>query len=236
MTQASIPGLITRMAIPTIISMLVTALYNLADTFFVSQINTQSTAAVGISFSVMAILQSLGFFFGHGSGNYISRQLGALQRKEAQQMASTGFFYAVWCGGLIAFLGVLYISPIVAALGATPTIQPYAESYLSIVLLAAPFFVASLTLNNQIRLQGNAVYSMVGIVSGAVINVILDPILIFGFDMGITGAAWATAIGQFSSFVLLLFMTHRGGTLPVNIKDFNPSWAFFKEIIHRNFI
>ena len=95
MTQASIPGLITRMAIPTIISMLVTALYNLADTFFVSQINTQSTAAVGISFSVMAILQSLGFFFGHGSGNYISRQLGALQRKEAQQMASTGFFYAL---------------------------------------------------------------------------------------------------------------------------------------------
>ncbi len=232
MTQASIPGLITRMAIPTIISMLVTALYNLADTFFVSQINTQSTAAVGISFSVMAILQSLGFFFGHGSGNYISRQLGALQRKEAQQMASTGFFYALLFGGLIAFLGVLYISPIVAALGATPTIQPYAESYLSIVLLAAPFFVASLTLNNQIRLQGNAVYSMVGIVSGAVINVILDPILIFGFDMGITGAAWATAIGQFSSFVLLLFMTHRGGTLSVNIKDFNPSWAFFKEIIH----
>jgi putative MATE family efflux protein len=232
MTQASIPGLITRMAIPTIISMLVTALYNLADTFFVSQINTQSTAAVGISFSVMAILQSLGFFFGHGSGNYISRQLGALQRKEAQQMASTGFFYALLFGGLIAFLGVLYISPIVAALGATPTIQPYAESYLSIVLLAAPFFVASLTLNNQIRLQGNAVYSMVGIVSGAVINVILDPILIFGFDMGITGAAWATAIGQFSSFVLLLFMTHRGGTLPVSIKDFNPSWAFFKEIIH----
>ena len=128
MTQASIPGLITRMAIPTIISMLVTALYNLADTFFVSQINTQSTAAVGISFSVMAILQSLGFFFGHGSGNYISRQLGALQQKEAQQMASTGFFYALLFGGLIAFLGVLYISPIVAALGATPTIQPYAES------------------------------------------------------------------------------------------------------------
>lgn len=232
MTKASIPGLITRMAIPTIISMLVTALYNLADTFFVSQINTQATAAVGISFSVMAILQSLGFFFGHGSGNYISRQLGALQRKEAQQMASTGFFYALLFGGLIAFLGVLYISPIVAALGATPTIQPYAESYLSIVLLSAPFFVASLTLNNQIRLQGNAVYSMVGIVSGAVINVILDPILIFGFDMGIEGAAWATAIGQFSSFVLLLFMTHRGGTLPVNIKDFNPSWTFFKEIIH----
>lgn len=232
MTQASIPGLITRMAVPTIISMLVTALYNLADTFFVSQINTQSTAAVGISFSVMAILQSLGFFFGHGSGNYISRQLGALKRKEAQQMASTGFFYALLFGALIAFIGILYISPVVSALGATSTIQPYAEGYLSIVLLAAPFFVASLTLNNQMRLQGNAVYSMVGIVSGAVINVILDPILIFGFDMGIQGAAWATAIGQFSSFALLLFMTHRGGTLPVNIKEFNPSWAFFKEIIY----
>lgn len=232
MTQASIPGLITRMAIPTIISMLVTALYNLADTYFVSQINTQSTAAVGISFSVMAILQSLGFFFGHGSGNYISRQLGAQKRDEARQMAATGFYYALILGGIIALLGWFYISPIVAALGATPTIQPYAERYLSIVLLSAPFFVASLTLNNQIRLQGNAVYSMIGIVSGAIINVILDPILIFGFDLGITGAAIATAIGQFCSFILLLFMTYRGGTLPVNIKDFNPSWTYFKEIIY----
>lgn len=232
MTKASIPGLITRMAIPTIISMLVTAVYNLADTFFVSQINTQSTAAVGISFSVMAILQSLGFFFGHGSGNYISRQLGAQKRKEARQMAATGFYYALILGGIIALLGWLYITPIASALGATPTIQPYAERYLSIVLLSAPFFVASLTLNNQIRLQGNAVYSMIGIVSGAVINVILDPILIFGFNMGITGAAIATAVGQFCSFILLLFMTYRGGTLPVNVKDFNPSWTFFKEIIY----
>lgn len=232
MTKAPIPGLITRMAIPTIISMLVTALYNLADTFFVSQINTQSTAAVGISFSVMAILQSLGFFFGHGSGNFISRQLGAQKRKEAQQMAATGFYYALILGGIIALSGWFYISPIVSALGATPTIQPYAERYLSIVLLSAPFFVASLTLNNQIRLQGNAVYSMIGIVSGSVINVILDPILIFGFDMGITGAAIATAVGQFCSFILLLFMTYHGGTLPVNVKDFNPSWTFFKEIIY----
>lgn len=231
LTKAPVQGLIVRMAVPTIISMLVTALYNLADTFFVSQINTQATAAVGISFSVMAIIQALGFFFGHGSGNYISRKLGAQEHELAQKMAATGFFYALLTGLIIAVVGLSFITTISTWLGSTPTILPYTERYLSIVLLSAPFFAASLALNNQIRLQGNAVYSMVGIVTGAVVNLLLDPILIFGFQLGITGAAIATAIGQMSSFLILIYMTHKGGTLSVNIRHFTPSWEFVKEII-----
>ncbi|MBE6286676.1 MAG: MATE family efflux transporter [Mediterranea massiliensis] len=232
LTQAPVPRLIVKMAIPTIISMLVTALYNLADTFFVSQINTQATAAVGISFSAMAVIQSLGFFFGHGSGNYMARELGAQRRKEATKMAATGFYLAFLLGVLLALLGYFFITPLSTLLGSTPTILPYTEQYLGIVLLNAPFFSASLALNNQIRLQGNAVYSMVGIVSGAVINVLLDPVFIFLFDWGITGAAIATVVGQLCSFFLLLYMTFRGDTLPVHPKDFSPTWKNIKEIIH----
>ena len=144
------------MAIPTIISMMVTSLYNIVDTFFVGQIDTQSTAAVGIVFSVMFFIQSFGFFFGHGSGNYISRELGAKRHDNAIKMASTGFFLSLFMGILIMVTGLVLLHPLSVLLGSTPTILPYTERYLGIVLLGAPFLMASLTLNNQFRLQGNA--------------------------------------------------------------------------------
>ena len=178
LTTTPVPRLIVSLAVPTIISMLVTSFYNMADTYFVGKINPQSPAAVGIVFSVMSIIQAVGFFFGHGSGNYISRKLGAQETGNAEKMAATGFFWALFMGIFLAVVGLIFLTPLSLALGSTPTILPYTEKYLGIILLGAPFMTASLVLNNQIRFQGNAAYAMVGIVSGAVINVILDPILI----------------------------------------------------------
>ena len=231
LTTTPVPRLIVSLAVPTIISMLVTSFYNMADTYFVGKINTQSTAAVGIVFSVMSIIQAVGFFFGHGSGNYISRKLGAQETGNAEKMAATGFFWALFMGIFLAVVGLIFLTPLSLALGSTPTILPYTEKYLGIILLGAPFMTASLVLNNQIRFQGNAAYAMVGIVSGAVINVILDPFLIFVFDMGISGAALATVISQICSFSLLLYMGRKGGNIRIRFKNFTPSLAFIKEII-----
>ena len=227
----AIAGVITRLAIPTIISMLVTAFYNMADTYFVGKINTQSTAAVGIVFSLMSIIQAVGFFFGHGSGNYISRRLGARDVANAEKMAATGFFMAFFTGCVLAVLGLLFLTPLSLMLGSTPTILPYTERYLGIILTGTPFMASSLVLNNQIRFQGNAAYAMVGIVSGAILNVVLDPLFIFVCDMGVAGAALATVISQVCSFTLLLYMATKGGNIPIRYRNFTPSFAFIKEII-----
>ena len=231
LTSAPIPGLITRLAVPTIISMLVTSFYNMADTYFVGKIDTQSTAAVGIVFSLMSIIQAIGFFFGHGSGNFISRHLGAKDVDGAEKMAATGFFMAFFTGCVLAVLGLVFLTPLSVLLGSTPTILPYTEQYLGIILLGTPFMAASLVLNNQMRFQGNAAYAMVGIVSGAVLNVALDPLFIFVCDMGVAGAALATVLSQICSFCLLLYMTRRGGNLVIRYRKFTLSWAFVKEII-----
>ena len=231
MTTAPVPKLVTSLAVPTIISMLITAFYNIADTYFVGKINTQATAAVGIAFSVMAIIQALGFFFGHGSGNYISRKLGAQDTRSAEKMASTGFFCALIVGVFISFLGLLFITPLSKILGSTSTILPYTEKYLGIVLLGAPFMAASLVLNNQMRFQGNAVYAMIGITVGAVINIGLDPLLMFTFGLGISGAAIATVTSQVCSFLLLLMMEHKGNNIRIRWENFTPTPDMLKEIV-----
>lgn len=232
MTTAPIPSLIGSLAVPTIISMLVTSFYVMVDTYFVGKINTQATAAVGISFSVMAIIQAFGFFFGHGSGNYISRKLGARDFKSAEKMAATGFFSAFVMGCLITLAGELFLTPICRELGSTPTILPYTETYLGIILLGAPFMVSSLVLNNQMRFQGNAVYAMVGITAGTVLNIGLAPLMIFVFDMGIAGAAWATLCGQVCSFFILLYMDSRGENIRIRFRNFTPKPALLKEIVY----
>ena len=232
MTTAPIPGLVTRLAVPTIISMLVTAFYNMADTFFVGRIGTSASAAVGVVFSLMAIIQACGFFFGHGSGNYISRALGANDGEDAERMAATGFFSALLAGALLAAVGILLIRPLARVLGSTETILPYAVDYMRVILIGAPWMMSSLVLNNQLRFQGSAFYSMIGIASGAVINIALDPLLIFTFDMGIAGAALATIISQFVSFCLLLAGTLRGGNLRIRIKNFTPNGHYLKSIVN----
>lgn len=232
MTTAPVPSLIRKLAIPTIISMLITSFYVMADTYFVGQINTQSTAAVGISFSVMAIIQALGFFCGHGSGNYISRRLGAQDYENAEKMAATGFFCAFLVGIAVTVIGLVFLTPISSMLGSTPTIQPYTETYLGIILLGAPFMASSLVLNNQMRFQGNAIYAMFGIGLGAILNIALDPLLIFTFDMGIQGAAIATLASQVCSFLLLLYLDSRGTNIRIRFKHFSPTPALLKEIIY----
>ena len=232
MTTAPVPSLIRKLAIPTIISMLITSFYVMADTYFVGQINTQSTAAVGISFSVMAIIQALGFFCGHGSGNYISRRLGAQDYENAEKMAATGFFCAFLVGIAVTVIGLVFLTPISSMLGSTPTIQPYTETYLGIILLGAPFMASSLVLNNQMRFQGNAIYAMFGIGLGAILNIALDPLLIFTFDMGIKGAAIATLASQVCSFLLLLYLDSRVTNIRIRFKHFSPTPALLKEIVY----
>lgn len=232
LTQAPAHRVILTMAVPTIITMLVTSLYNIADTFFVGQLDTQSTAAVGVVFPVMFFIQAFGFFFGHGSGNYISRELGARRHGNAETMASTGFVYSLVAGTVAMVVGLYMIKPLAVWLGSTPTILPYTESYMSIILLGAPFMTASLTINNQMRLQGNASYAMYGIISGAVLNVVLDPVFIFVFDMGVAGAAVATVTGQVVGFFVLLAMSRRGENIRLDIRRFSPRLAYLKEIVY----
>ena len=232
MLTAPIPSLVTRLAVPTIISMLVTSFYNMADTFFVGQIGTSATAAVGVVFSVMAIIQACGFFFGHGSGNYISRALGAGAGEDAGRMAATGFFCALIAGALLALVGIAFIRPLARMLGSTETILPYAVSYMRVILIGAPWMMASLVLNNQLRFQGSAFYSMIGIATGAVLNIALDPLLIFTFNLGIAGAAWATIFSQFVSFCLLLAGTRKGGNLRVRLRNFTPTPRYLVAIVN----
>ena len=230
MTTTPVPKLVCSLAVPTIISMLVSSFYNMADTFFVGKLDTQSTAAVGVVFSIMTIIQAVGFFFGHGSGNYISRKLGSKELEEASTMAANGFFLSFLSGIVIAVLGILFINPLSVALGSTPTILPYTEKYLRIILIGSPFMTSSLVLNNQLRFQGRASFAMVGIVTGAVLNIVLDPILIFSLHLGISGAAIATVFSQFCSFLLLVLMTRKGGSIVIRFKNLKVNTYFIKEI------
>ena len=231
LTSAPVHRVILTMAVPTIVSMLVTSLYNMADTYFVGKINTQCTAAVGVSFSVMAVIQAIGFFFGHGSGNYISRKLGAKLTGDAARMAATGFFYSFGFGLLLAVVSHLFLTDLAVLLGSTPTILPYARTYLGIILLGSPFMTASFTMNNQMRFQGNALLAMIGIVTGAVLNVFLAPLFIFVFGMGIAGAATATLLSQVCSFCILFAMTNRRRNIHIRPRNFSFSRQLVKEII-----
>ncbi|WP_181368600.1 MATE family efflux transporter [Faecalicatena orotica] len=219
MTEAPIPGLIGRLAVPTIISMLITSFYNMADTFFVGRVGTSATAAVGVAFPIMAVIQALGFFCGHGSGNSISRRLGSKDSGAAEQLAATGFFLALFLGIVVMGLGLVFLKPLCILLGSTDTILPYTEQYLGIILIGAPYMTAQLVLNNQIRFQGNAFYSMIGITTGAVLNIALDPLFIFVFHMGIAGAALATILSQFVSFLMLLAGIRISKCIPIRFRN-----------------
>lgn len=228
MTQAPVGPLILRLAVPCIISMLVTAFYNMADTFFVGLLKSNSaTGAIGVVFSLMAVIQAVGFFFGHGSGNFISRELGKQNTQEAEKMAATGFFSSLSVGLLICVLGQIFLEPLAEFLGATPTILPYAKDYMRIILFGAPWMTSSMVLNNQLRFEGNAFYGMIGITSGAVLNIILDPVFIFYLDLGVSGAAWATIISQFISFCLLLLGISRSGNLRIRLSCFQLKWSYY---------
>ena len=180
---------------------------------------------------MMAVIQAVGFFYGHGAGNYISRKLGAKEEENARKMAATGFVLSFLTGLAIAILGQLFLTPLCLILGSTPTILPYTERYLGIILLGAPFMTTSLTLNNMMRFQGNTMYAMKGIMSGVLLNLILAPLLILYFELGITGAAIATLISQCFGCAILFWMTHKGQNIRIHLRYFTPSKAYAKEII-----
>lgn len=234
MTQTPIPRLVTTLAVPTVISMLITAVYNLADTFFVGKISlggTSATGAVGIVFSLMAIIQAIGFTLGMGSGNYISRLLGRKDQATAERVAATGFFTALLAGLFLTLCGLLFLERLILLLGATDTILPYAKDYAFYILLAAPYMAAAFVLNNILRFQGNAFYAMVGIGTGGILNILLDPIFIFQLDMGIKGAALATVISQLVSFTILLIQCQRHGTVPIRLHNFTRDRAIYSTIL-----
>ncbi|HHV07270.1 MAG TPA: MATE family efflux transporter [Firmicutes bacterium] len=230
MTQEPVERLICSLAVPTIVSMLITSIYNMADTFFVSKISTSASGAVGVSFSLMAIIQALGFTFGMGSGNYISRLLGQKKRQDAAKVAATGFFTTLGVGAVVSVLGLTFLDPLVYALGATDTIAPYAKSYLGYILIGTPYMASSFVLNNILRFQGSAFYAMLGIGTGGIINIVLDPIFIFGLNMGISGAALATIISQFISFLILLRNSSVGDNIKIRFQNFTPQWRIYREI------
>ncbi|MDO4324270.1 MAG: MATE family efflux transporter [Lachnospiraceae bacterium] len=220
MTEEPVSRLILSLAVPTIISMMVTAIYNTADTYFVSQLGTSASGAVGIVMSLMGIIQSSGFLIGMGAGSWMSRLLGEKKEAEASEVAASGFYFSLLMGVLIAVLGVLFLEPLVLLLGATETIRPYAMEYAQYILYAAPFLIASFSLNKMLCAEGKARFAMVGIASGGILNIFLDPLFIFVFHMGIAGAAVATALSQVFSFVLLLYMFVSGRTIAkLNLKN-----------------
>lgn len=247
MTTQPVEKLICRLAIPTIISMLVTSFYNLADTFFVRHLEQDSmVAAVGVVLPLMNIIQAVGFYHGHGSGNFISRAFGRRDLAEAEKMAATGFFSAVIFGLLLMSLGLTFREPFARILGAkTEATLGYTVAYMRYILLATPFMMGSIVMNNQLRMQGNAFFSMLGLASGAVLNLFLDPILIFkagdaigiggvrmsfGVGMGVAGAALATGISQVFSFCVLAVGLSRSDNVKIRLKNFTPTAYYFKGI------
>ncbi len=212
MTETPIPRLVIRLGIPTTISMLVTSVYNMADTFFVGEYGTSASGAVGVVFGLMAIIQAFGFMYGQGAGSVSSRALGEKNPAKASKYSSTGFFAALLTGALITGLGLLFLDPLMRLLGSTETILPYAREYAFYILLAAPFMCSSCVLNNVLRFEGQAVFAMVGLGSGGLLNIFGDWLLMSKLDMGVTGAGISTAISQTVSFLILLSMFLRGKT------------------------
>ena len=212
MTKQPVGSLVITLGIPTTISMLVTNIYNMVDTMFVGKLGTSASGAVGIVFGFMSILQAFGFLFGQGAGSIISRRLGNKDEDSASVVASTAFFSSMFMGLLIGILGTVFNTKMVYLLGSTDTILPYAKTYSLFIMAAAPFMTSTFTMNNILRFEGKASLSMVGLMTGAILNMVGDPILMFGLDMGIAGAGLSTAISQFISFCELLSMFLSGKT------------------------
>lgn len=227
-----IPKVIVSLAIPTTISMMVSMIYNLVDAYFVGKLGTSASAAIGILVAVSAIFQAIGFMCGHGSGGRISVELGKGNKKHANIYASTGFFASFLFSTILTIICLLAITPLMYMLGSTKTILPYARTYGFYILISAPALAASCTLNNIMRYEGKASLAMIGLVSGGVINMIGDPILMFGMHLGIAGAGLSTAISQWISFFILLYMFLSGKTITsIAWKNFHPfsadMWRIF---------
>ena len=236
MLSAPVSRVIPRLAIPTIISMLITSIYNMADTFFVSQLGTSASGAVGVIFSAMSIIQAVAFMIGMGTGTNVSQALGAGDEDRAQRFASTGFFTAFIVGVVLAVLGLANIDWLVRFLGSTETIAPYAKAYATYIFYATPLMMCSFVMNNLLRFEGLAIYGMIGITTGGLLNMALDPVFIFALGLGTAGAAIATAISQCVSFAILLVMCNtRPDAISFSLRSFRPTLATYGRILYNGF-
>lgn len=227
-----VPSLVMSLSAPTIASMLITVIYNTADTWFVSHIGTSASAAVGVVYSIMAVIQAVGFGLGMGSGSLISMRMGEGKREEARQYASSAFFAAIIFGAVVGALGLSFLRPLLRLLGSTETILPYAVDYAKWILLCAPVTCASFVLNNIVRSQGKALFSSFGLCIGGILNMGLDPLLIFVFKLGIGGAAIATALSQMVSFTILLCITQSGkGLIRISPRSMSREFSCYAQII-----
>lgn len=232
MIQTPIPKLVTSLAVPTMITMLVTSVYNVVDAYFVSKIGTSASGAVGIVFSMMTIIQAVGFTVGMGAGSVISRLFGEKEEKKAQQTASCALFSSVILGIVLSVFGIVFLEELMVLLGATETILPYAVDYAKYILYVAPVMTASFVLNNLLRAEGKTKLSMVGIGCGSILNIGLDPLFIFSFDWGICGAAAATAISQcISCLILFLFFLRKKTIIRFSVKNLSANLSLYKEFI-----
>ena len=205
MLNEPISKVIIKMAVPTIIAFLINSIYSLADTYFVSSLGTNATAAVSVNASLDQLIMMCGSMLAVGANSYIARLLGEGNDKKASQVLSTAFFLALGLGVVLMVFGTIFMLPMVRLLGATPTCEAYSVEYATYVLLAAPFMATSFVMNQCLRSEGSATLSMIGMGFGGVLNCVLDPIFIFNFNMGVAGASAATAISKVVSFVILIF-------------------------------
>lgn len=232
MTQTPIVKLIIELSLPAVISMMVTAIYNMADTFFVSKLGTSASGAVGVIFPLMAIIQAVGFMLGSGAGSRISLYLGEGKNDEADRVASTGFFSSVLSGVIIALIFRMFLPQILLLIGSTETILPYAKSYAQFILLGFPIMCASFVMNNLLRAQGKTGLSMIGLTIGGLLNIVLDPIFIFTFNMGIAGAAIATILSQGIGFLILLFfLVGNRSTLKLSFRKISINFETYYTIL-----
>lgn len=227
-----ISRIIPKMAVPTIVAFLINSIYSLADTYFVSSLGTNATAAVSVNSSLDQLIMMCGSMLAVGANSYIARLLGQGDEKKASQVLSTAFFTAMGIGAILMVVGIAFMEPMVRLLGATPTCEQYSIDYATYVLYAAPFMAANFVMNQCLRSEGSATLSMVGMGFGGILNCILDPIFIFTFDMGVAGASLATAISKWVSFGILIFpyLTKRS-LLHLSIRNFHPTRDIVTKIV-----
>lgn len=230
MTETPVPKLILNLGIPTTISMLITNIYNMADTYFVGTLGESAQAATGVLFTVQAIMQGLAFMLGHGGGTFISKNLADKNTREASKYISTSFFTGGLCGLLITMLGLTFLEPLVLFLGSTQTILPHAMAYGRWILLAAPFIICSLILNNGLRYEGKAFYAMFGLTTGGILNILGDYVLVIRFGLGVYGAGLATALSQLVSFLILFVMYKKMAQSNISVKYISRSFKTYLSI------
>ena len=231
MTQTPVAKLILKLGIPTTVSMLITSIYNMADTYFVGTSGESAQAATGVLFTLQAVIQGIAFMLGHGGGTFVSKNLADKDIDGASKYVSTSFFTGGILGLVITVLGLIFLEPMVLALGSTRTILPHAKDYGLWVLIACPFIICSLVLNNALRYEGKAFYAMFGLTAGGLLNILGDYLLVAQLGMGVYGAGLATACSQMVSFVILLIMYIRMAQSKISVRYVSKDLKVYLQII-----